>query len=352
MGLGPGSGILAFGLASSLSGIGCAATQTGERSPPAYYQTAYPSHDVSEELGAVWTSVKRILVSGMYHTWVFDELGAPTDAEPLDDEVLSRAIRTTSQYRGRAATAVVLSVRERNALLLTAEHSIDFPDTVAQYFEAGGSEAVTGGAPGGLRAVSVLVQRSNGIRIGKGLEPFQVLARDPDHDLALIGVRLPPGPDQDAISPLPVPAGRSSRLSWGSFVYTVGFPGGYPMVTRGIVSDPGRSPARRFLTDGMWNEGMSGGLVLAVRGRGGGLEWVGMARASAGTVEYRLGAPEQVEEAHEPWRPYSGPIFIREMKRIQYGISHSVPLGPIRRFLARHRSELEGSGYSVPLLPP
>ena len=32
--------------------------------------------------------------------------------------------------------------------------------------------------------------------------------------------------------------GDASRLTWGSFVYVLGYPQGYPMVTRGIVSLP------------------------------------------------------------------------------------------------------------------
>ena len=345
-----GARLLAVGWATLLAGIGCAAPHAGAPHPQAHYQTTFPDQDFSEELNSLWNSVKRVMVNGMYQTHVFAELDAPTDTDPFNDEVLSRASRTSSQYRGRAATAVVLSVRGRTALLLTAKHSVHFPDTVVQHFRDGRSEAVDGGAPRRIRSIAFLTDRTNLIRMGESLEQFQVLALDPDHDLALIGARLPSPEDRDVVSPLPFPAGHSSHLSWGSFVYTAGFPSGHSMITRGIVSEPTRGSDRRFLTDGMWNEGMSGGPVLAVRGGGGGLEWVGMARAAGGTVEYRLAAPEEVEETHDPWRPYTGPIFIQEMQRIQYGISHSVPIGPIRRFLAAHRSELEVMGFRVPQL--
>jgi len=99
---------------------------------------------------------------------------------------------------------------------------------------------------------------------------------------------------------------------------------------------------------------MSGGLVMGVRGDTGDLERVGMARASAATTEYRLAPPEGVEETHEPWRPYEGPLFIEGVRRNQYGITLAVPMSRMKLADTQYPGSDRGAGSSpeLPLVPP
>ena len=103
-----------------------------------------------------------------------------------------------------------------------------------------------------------------------------------------------------------------------------------------------------FLIDGLWNEGMSGAPILAVRGEGGGLEWVGIVLAASAQTEYRLVAEEAVERTQDSRRRYEGPIYLQPVQEIRYGITFSVPMTVIRRFLDEHRSLLRDRGYSLP----
>jgi hypothetical protein len=349
-----GPGALLVGILGLLILAGCTRQYIVERGPQAYYQTAFPIHDTSRDLTRVLEAVKRINVTAVYQTYFFPEEDAPSEAEALTPAVLAQALDTITSQTTRAATAVRLSMRGRNGLLLTAQHAIHLPDTLVQYFDRGGAADGARRAPGArarrIRTVSILVHRANWLLDAPSLVPFRVLVEDPSSDLAFIGYSYPRDRDPEEAPMLPVRAGRSERLSWGSFVYAIGYPSGYPMVTRGIVSASEDYPSDAFVIDGLWNEGMSGGLVLGVRGDTGALEWVGMARASAATTEYRLAAPEGVEETHEPWRPYDGPIFIEEIRRIQYGITLAVPMSRIRTFLREHQETLRAQGYQAPTL--
>lgn len=179
---------------------------------------------------------------------------------------------------------------------------------------------------------------------------FEVLAEDAEADLALLGTVYPADTPLRALSTLTTPMGGSERLSWGSFVYVLGHPGGYDMVTRGIVSDPGRGSSGFFLIDGLWNEGMSGGPILAVRGEDGTLEWVGIARAAAGRTEQRLVPDPAFIPEREERVLYRGRIYIEEVQRILYGISFSVPTAVIRRFTNRSRPRLRARGWPLPKL--
>jgi hypothetical protein len=86
--------------------------------------------------------------------------------------------------------------------------------------------------------------------------------------------------------------------------------------------------------DGLFNRGISGGLILAVRGDTGRLEWVGMASGASAQAEHML-MPEQreIEEAGM-LLPYEGRLYIERASRIDYGITFSVPMTAIQRFLA------------------
>jgi S1-C subfamily serine protease len=141
--------------------------------------------------------------------------------------------------------------------------------------------------------------------------------------------------------------GDPRRLSLGSFIYVLGYPGGYPMVTRAIVSDPNRDRRGGFVTDGLWNEGISGGPILAVRGDDGALEWVGITRAGAGVRETLL-LPEDMDPPDEDFFIlYDGAIYAESALRIQYGIALTVPMLALRSFVSAHRSALSRRGYDV-----
>ena len=341
------SPLLALFLAG-LSATGCVRQVGPDHGPVAYYQTAHPAHDTSGPLERVLEAVRRIEVTSLYETYHFAEDEAPTTREALDEDVLSRAAEVVSTERTRSATAVVVSRSGRDILMLTARHAVHFPDTVVQYFDRGRPTEPIEPQPRRIRSISILRQRSNWVMGLPSMDPFDVLVEGRQHDLAFLGSRYPGDDDPRETPVLPVGAGDSDQLSWGSFVYAIGYPGGYPMVTRGIVSSPGGELPESFVIDGLWNEGMSGGVVLAVRGEDGALEWVGVARSSAAATEHRLAPVEGATAEYDPWRPYAGPIFIEEVRRIQYGIMLAVPVNAVRDFVEEHRLELQDLGYAPP----
>lgn len=313
--------------------------------PQAHFQTAFPSTDTSEELEEVLASLVRIRVSWRYQTHIFQEASAPMEAHLDRPDILTGASDTVQTEQTRAATAVLVGHEGGRSVLVTAAHAVSLPDTVVQFYGDGT------GTPGGLRrirSISILTHRADWVVGLPGLEPFQVLATDEINDVALIGVEEGPSPLPPGTQPLSVRAGDPARLSWGSFVYVLGFPAGYPMVTRGIVSDPAGTQTGAFVVDGLWNEGVSGGIILGIRGDGSGMEWVGMARAAAARTESRLRPAEDAMQDREPWERYDGPLFLEEARHIQYGITLAVPMDAVQRFMDRHRSRLRAEGWTVP----
>ncbi len=331
-----------------MAATGCVRYVTVSQGPQAYYQTAFPGHDVSGQLEEAFQAVKRIRVTGVYEHYRFSPGTAPFAGDLLGPDILAQAVDTFTNTTSREASAVQVARSGRRVTLLTNHHAVQFPDTVVEYAETSAGRRITPPERRRIERVSVKRDQYNLVMDRAGIQPFQILAQDESSDLALIGATFAPGTPSQSFQVLRVPVGDADRLSWGSFVYVLGHPGGYPMVTRGIVSDPRREATASFVIDGLWNEGISGGLILAVRGTDGSLEWVGMARAAAGRIEHRLAPDPEALQDLDQRTLYEGRIYLEEVKRILYGISLSVPMNAIREFVTRNRADLRRRGWEVP----
>jgi S1-C subfamily serine protease len=316
-----------------------------ERAPQAYYQTSWPVRDQSGELARAFESLRQIHYTAEYRTWVFAETAGVTGADVSRGGWESRADTSFTQTRSKRGTAAIIARSGNRVQLLTTNHVVQFPARQVDYFES--REAVVGDPALTRRvaSVSVLTSEQGMLVPHPSRRPFEVLARDERHDLALVGLELYETSDTSRYLPLAMPNGDARRLSWGSFVYVLGFPSGYPMVTRAIVSNPDWDGRGAFITDGLWNEGISGGLILAVRGDTEILEPVGLARAGAAARELRL-QPDTLEiPAEARSRGYTGPIFVETVLRIQYGITLPVSMTRVTEFLDRHRAALRSRGW-------
>jgi hypothetical protein len=331
------SGLLAAAL---LLGVQPACTSTryviGLESQ-AYYQTAWPLHDTSRQIEEIFLSVKRIHVTGYYETFLF----AP------EDRVTRGALRNPETYRrardrfvfdhAKAGTAIAISRVDRAVHLMTNAHVTRMQDTITAYFD---SAAHNGRF---IESVAILRSKTNVIVGVPTASQFRVAASDTLADLALLRVEVEHDVPEQAVPPLRAPAGDPGRLSWGSFVYVLGYPRGYMMVTRAIVSNPRQSPDNTFLLDGLFNRGISGGLVLAVRGETGALEWVGLATSASANTEVVLAPERRGIDEQGVLLPYQGRLFIEEVRRIDYGITFSVPATAVTRFLRNSRMPVPGA---------
>jgi hypothetical protein len=305
----------------------------GERGLQAHYQTAFPLRDKSEEIERIFRSVKRIQVTGYYRTYRFSAEDSITRDDLRRPTTYNRAIERFDFDHTRAGTATVISRTGRLLSLITNEHATRVPDTVFAYFGNPAGALTPDTAARFIESVSIRTRQRNLVLGLAEPETFRVIARDSALDIAVVGVDLEPD-DTGDIRVLNVRRGDPSRLTWGSFVYVLGYPQGFPMVTRAIVSDPNRGRDNSFLLDGLFNRGISGGLILAVRGDTEELEWVGMAMGASAQHEFILMPDDGRVEETGMLLPYEGALHVERVTRIHYGITFSVPMTSIRRFMS------------------
>jgi hypothetical protein len=304
--------------------------------PQSYYQTGFPIRDTSGELARVVESVHRIGVTAWYTTYRFAREDSVTESAARDPATLERASERYTFDHSKAGTASVLAIDERGVTLLTNHHVTRTPDTLIVHFRDGG-DATSADSP--VESISIRTRQQSYLFGLPGRAPFRVVAADTAMDLALLRADLPGADRRPGLRGLRTSMGDASRLAWGSFVYVIGYPRGYRMVTRGIVSDPGYAADDAFLLDGLFNRGISGGLILAIRGDTGALEWVGIARGTAAQTEYRL-LPETRDAAEEGLLlPYEGRLYMERASHIEYGVTFPVSMTAIRRFLQSSRYE-------------
>jgi S1-C subfamily serine protease len=142
--------------------------------------------------------------------------------------------------------------------------------------------------------------------------------------------------------------GNSDELTWGTFVYIIGYPRGEKMVTSAIVSQPTREKKSTFVIDAVFNRGFSGGIVLALRDGVPNFEFVGMAKSVPAETKYYL-APDKsyklLESSLE--EVYTGKSRIETHENIYYGITYAVTINKIAEFIDKNSVLLEQQGFKT-----
>lgn len=304
------------------------------------YDTEFPYKTCSKQIGEVARSIKKIHCIAEYKTYIFPHEMKVT--EDMIDRKFLRQDNIIKQFDSESVigTATVIFYNGERIGLLTSAHIVNYPDTIIGYYEV-----FKKGEIETIQTFSVKSRQLNYVRDLPISKNLKILAIDEHQDIAILGEEV----DKDRKREVHVfnyPMGDSDELEWGSFVYIMGFPSGYQMITRGIVSTPGGKHKKNFLIDALFNKGISGGIVLAIRDGVPNFEMVGMAKSVAANYENII-VPE--EESHvrkyNPSMPYEGNTYVKVKKNINYGITYSVASNSIKDFIQEHQLELADQGY-------
>ena len=298
------------------------------------YDTAPPAGGISKKLEQIAGSVLRLNVIAFYETYTFPEKSGVTlwqfKTQQAENKESVRSVSSESVL----GTATVIYAADNRAVLLTCAHVVYFPDTLVTYYPD---------SLGIVRRIAVKIKQKNFVA---GLDDPQVeiLAADTENDIALLGAHLSLN---EQVQVMPVPLGKSSELLWGTFVYVMGLPNGEKMVESGIVSKPDGVRDTYFVTNAIFNRGMSGGPVFALRDGSSGLEWVGMAKSAPATTVFYLQPSVDKKIIYSKSEPYKGDALINKKKMINYGITCSVSMQEIIRFVQSIGSELGKKGFDI-----
>ncbi|RMH69011.1 MAG: serine protease [Gemmatimonadetes bacterium] len=307
------------------------------------YDSEFPYRNASSQLAAVSETIKMVNVIAYYKTYRFavsDGIQREDLTRALAEE---KAISTDYFNETASGTATVIDREGRRVAVLTCAHTVNFPDTVISLFPHSSQT---------IQSVAFKEKQINYIRDLPEGGDLDILAMDPAIDVAVLGQTFSV-PVEGFLPVFHYPLGQGKALEWGAFVYVIGYPMGYQMITKGIVSSPNRDGQGSFLIDAPFNRGFSGGVVLAIRDGVPNFELVGMAKSVAADYEnIIIPEPQSSGQRYDPHLPYTGDLFVKSNVVIKYGITHVISAELIQNFFARYQADLEQKGFYFRHLQP
>lgn len=323
---------------------GCSGTReivsTGNSTDNGYYKNHINSGLIRSQIKEGFRSVLRIQNNVIYRTYQFylDEMQQESELHGQDLEEISAQSHLDDQ--STAGTAIVLTGYRGRFALLTAAHTVFYPDTIWHYHaESPDPENQL------VEAVSIKQSVNHFVIMEDGIIRLELAAYDNNRDLAVMtNTNRSPG---NLMVPLSMPMGESEHLDWGDVVYALGYPKGAKMVTMGTASRNDH-PTRSILIDASFNRGFSGGALFAVRNNGTGLQFIGVITSALGENETYLTPRPVKREDFNPDVPYTGEVFVRSTPRINYGITNAVAINEIMEFLRANQRRLNDIGLVIP----
>ena len=308
--------------------------------PDGKYDTQFPLGNASDQIEEITRSVKKLTSIAYYKNYVFPPEARITRQDLQNRSFVDKAETVSFQSNSVIGTATIIFYQSRHVLLLTCAHVIDFPDTVLYFYpnESGQPSSF-------IQSIGIKIKQQNFVADLPDRGSLTILALDRKRDLALLGSFFSRTPD----FPVPFfryPFGRAKELQWGTFVYMIGYPRGFQMITRGIVSQPHRNKKGAFIVDAIFNLGFSGGIVLALRDGIPNFELVGIAGSTSAEFDYVLVPDKETRRSgYDPELPYNREIYVEQKKQINYGITNVIPVEEIVAFLKENEETLIREGY-------
>lgn len=291
------------------------------------YEQFAPSLDKDDDVNRIFRSVLRVNSVTFYRTYYFFEESELTNPDLPEQELRRYSVQFEIDDISTAGTATVVYKDARKMALLIPAHVVSSPDTLLSFYE----KEVEGRNI--IRSISVKLRQDQTVFGRFSMGSFKIAHSDTDRDLALIISDIDPAQTLGT-QKFPYRPGNTENLEWGSYIYAFGYPKGYQMMTSGIVSiHETNRKEREFLTDISFNEGFSGGIVLAKKSPDSPFEWVGVANSSSASREVVLVPESEAENSIDMEFPYTGNIYQKEVRWIDSGITKVIPINQVVRFL-------------------
>lgn len=310
------------------------------RSIDGRYDSQFPYNNCSNQLDEIGNTIGLITSIGYYQSYLFPEDCHATLTNINRNFIKENVIEETRFNNTASGTATAIYYENNRIALLTCAHIVKFPDKIIKYYKN------TENTEKYIQTIAYLIDQSTFTTIIMGGGKLEVLIADEKIDIAIVGKKI--STSDPLFSTFKYPLGKASKLEWGSFVYLFGFPRGYKMVTKGIVSKDKNSKNSSFFIDAPFNRGQSGGLVFAIKDGVPNFELVGISKSAAAEFEFFL-SPTSSKfdsgENYDPYYPYKGDLYIQRSEKIMYGVTHVTSTESIKSFWKSNRDYLEQKGY-------
>jgi hypothetical protein len=306
------------------------------------YDSEFPYRGCSDQLEEISWSIKRITSTAFYKTYTFNPSHQLKFDQISASNITELAVSEGYADQSSSGTGAIIYSGIGRVALLTCAHTINYPDTIVSYVaDAEGSKTDFVDA--------LLIKESQSVYVAgfPGNSMVDILTIDSKLDLAIIGKDY--GAFSNEIFPLfNYPLGKAKELEWGSFVYVLGYPLNYQMITRAIISTPNKDGKGSFVIDAVVNRGSSGSFVLAIKDGVPNFELVGIVQWVP-EEESNILIPKILKnnEPYNPIVPYRGEEFVKRYSSIRYGIANIISIETVIGFLKENRELLNEKKFYI-----
>jgi hypothetical protein len=329
---------------SALISFSCSTTSYREVYPlltDGKYDSEFPYRGCSDQLEKIAASVRMISCIAYYKSYLFPLEQKIRRQDIKNSNLHNKAIKEIFLNRTASGSATIIYYQNNRIALLTCAHVVNFADTILTYFRGEDRKETEF-----IQSIAVKDHQSNYVASIQGARNLEILALDNSSDLAVVGQRM-----YEPAQNIPVfdyPLGKAKELEWGAFVYLFGYPSGYQIVTKGIVSSPNRDRHGAFLTDAVFNRGFSGGIILAIRDGVPNFELVGMAALVPASRQYFITPSKEGENFDFSQDvPFKGDVYVESHTDIVYGIAPAISSELMIEFLETNQSQFQEQGYDL-----
>ena len=304
------------------------------------YDSFYPKEETSEHLEKIINSVKMINSIAFYEVYYLNKEENIQKAQ-LNNAVANKKYSSKSDFTNTASgTATIIFTGMNRVGLITCAHIVDMPDTLITYYRE-----KDGSSTDFVESFGVKKSQSNYVVEFPGSGNIEVVVSDRLKDIAYL-VKEFEDMKTTSFSKFNYSIGDATELNWGTFTYVIGYPLNFRMVSRAIVSSPTKDYPGAFLLDAVFNRGMSGGIILAMRDGVPNFEFVGMVQSVPGDREFFLVPPKKNSKlGYSNTVPYEGDVYVEEFKNLKYGITKVVTINSIISFIEENESILKDKGF-------
>ncbi|MCF8231046.1 MAG: serine protease [Bacteroidales bacterium] len=319
--------------------LSCSAPRNQDASPDyfAYKKT------IRKEFSAINKNIFQVYSATDYKTFTF-----PSDSQIRKKElgVLDKSKYSThTNTQSTRGTAILIHGDDKQHLFLTSYHVFNYPDTVIDYYYR----------DDGIRTpfiaqLSIKTRQRQIIKKHGESMAVENVAHNKKNDIAFLTGK-PETSVANRIQKTHVNIASEKDLRTGTEVFVTGFPSGYFMVTRGLISQLLTNKMDKVLIDAPFNKGYSGSPFFVLSP---GCECFSLAGiiTSAAVEKKNILVPEfqRYEKSYDPKSIYTDPSYVNEDKRIKYGVTFGTGIKTIKKFYTNHSEEFKENGISLDYL--
>lgn len=298
---------------------------------------------IREEFSTINKNIFQVYSATDYKTFTF-----PSDSQVRKKDlgtIDKSKYPTNTSTESTRGTSTLIHGDDKKHIFLSSYHVFNYPDTVIDYYYR----------DDGIRTpfiaqLSLKTRQRQIIKKHGESTAVELIVYNKKKDIAFLAGKAETSP-ANPIQQIRVNMASEKVLRTGTEVFVSGFPSGYSMVTRGLLSQPLTNKINKVLIDAPFNKGYSGAPFFILSPGCECFRLAGIITSSA-VKKKNILVPEfqRYEKTYDPKSIYTEPSYVSQDERIKYGVTFGTGINTIKDFYTNHRKKLKENDISLDYL--